>query len=239
MCTPAPPPGVHASARTGAGARRVGAHQVCARWPAAAGPACARPLGHGETLPSSVPVEAAAGPARGRRRRGCSEQDRRLLQAVTRNVGSVEPAAGPGRSWAAGRAGCGGRPGGRRAGPEPHAEHRAHDPQPLPVQPVHRRVAQGGHVQQRQRALPHQVCGRRVRRHAHRHRPAVRGACPARACKLHVAVHAFLARRHNGKALPDVRRCKRGVCTMQLRSLRLMATCEPAIRSLLAPVLTC
>ena len=69
--------------------------------------------------------------------------------------------------------------GGRGAGPEPHAEHRAHDQEPLPVLAVHRGVAQGGHVQQRQRAVPHQVRRRRVRRHAHRHRARVRAPPPA------------------------------------------------------------
>lgn len=58
--------------------------------------------------------------------------------------------------------------GGRRAGPFTHAEHRPDDPVALFALAVHRGVAQGGHVQQRERGLPDQVRRRRLHRHAHR-----------------------------------------------------------------------
>lgn len=55
----------------------------------------------------------------------------------------------------------------RRARPLAHTEHRADDSFALFALAVHRRVAQGGHVQQRKRRVPHQVRGRRLDGLAH------------------------------------------------------------------------
>ena len=54
------------------------------------------------------------------------------------------------------------RRGGRGPGSQSHPEHWQHAQDPLQELPVHRGLAQGRHVQQRQRPVPHQVRWRDV-----------------------------------------------------------------------------
>ena len=49
--------------------------------------------------------------------------------------------------------------GGRGAGPEPHAEHRAHAAEALRSESVHRGESEGGHVHERECAVPNEVRG--------------------------------------------------------------------------------
>ena len=79
--------------------------------------------------------------------------------------------------------------GGRRAGLVPHPEHRPHAEDVLLQVPVHRRVAEGGHVQQRQRHLPHEVRRRRVHRHSDR-APGISRGHGRRRCRWYVLPNA-------------------------------------------------
>ena len=85
-----------------------------------------------------------------------------LLLFKVRARGSCVSRAAPDSCRRARTAGANLHPGRGRcgAGPEPHAEHWAHDPHALPLLAVHRGVAEGGHVQQRKRDLPHKGASR-------------------------------------------------------------------------------
>ena len=79
--------------------------------------------------------------------------ERRAAQSAGAVAGAVAAGVQAGADVHSGR-------GGRGAGRESHAEHRPDAARALRRQSVHRGELEGGHVQQRERDLPDQVCGR-------------------------------------------------------------------------------
>mmetsp|Transcript_81119 Transcript_81119/g.208845 ORF Transcript_81119/g.208845 Transcript_81119/m.208845 type:complete len:249 (+) Transcript_81119:2871-3617(+) len=126
---------------------------------------------------AAAPHQRQAGAAGGHgRHRGPGDQGRlpRPLEGVAhgaerRPALAAGPVAGVGAADVQAGADVHPRRDRLRAGPQPHAEHRPHDQDPLPSLAVHRRVAEGGHVQPRERALPDTVHRRHVHGGALRH----------------------------------------------------------------------